>query len=156
MKSIFHLIAASLLLLAATFFTGCRTADRAQTGQLASLEISGHSEIEILRTMKAVFLDDGYEHIKDLTFDKKGSAWDTAAYGGWTSAVWIRMKASVDPAPISGDYIIGCDAYTVNAHNQGEMEDERKNSYSKRSECEKILAEIKTRLDAHVSATDQP
>jgi len=50
MKQIFRLIAGSLCLATALFLTGCQTdPDHTNSGQMASLEISGHSEVEILR-----------------------------------------------------------------------------------------------------------
>lgn len=151
-----HFVAGLFFLLAAIFLTGCRTADLAHSGQMASLEISGHSEVEILRVMKAVFLDEGYEHMGDLTWDKKGSMWDAAAYGGWSqSAVWLRLKATVDSTP-DGGYAVGCDAYMVNDRNLGVMEEERKMSLAGRSECKKILDEIKTRLDSPMADSNQP
>lgn len=157
MKKFLPSLAAAMLLVTAIFLAGCQTtADHAHSGQMASLVISGHTEVEILRAMKAVFLADGYEHTSDLIFDKKGSAWDTAAYGGWFSgSVWIRLKATVDAAP-NGDYVIGCDAYRVIGRNEGVMEEEHKATYSERSECKKILDEIKTRLASGSSETHQP
>jgi hypothetical protein len=156
MKQILHSVAGSFFLLAAIFLTGCRTADRANSGQMASLQISGRSEADILRSMKAVFLAEGYEHMGDLTWDKKGSAWDAAAYGGWSlGAVWVRLKATVD-STATDDYVIGCNAYMVNDRNQGVMEEERKMSLAGRSECKKILDEVKARLDSPVADSSQP
>jgi len=159
MKQIFRLIAGSLCLATALFLTGCQTdPDHTNSGQMASLEISGHSEVEILRVMKAVFTDNGYEHMEDLTFDKKGSVWDTAAFGGWDSGgVWIRLKATVDAAPSgNGNYVIGCDAYRVVDHNQGVMEVEKKTPHSNRAECQRILDEVQSRLASGAAGPNQP
>jgi hypothetical protein len=146
-----------MLLVAALLLTGCQTdSDRTNSGQMASLEISGHSEVEILRVMKAVFLANGYEHMDGLTFDKKGSAWDTAAYGGWDSGgVWIRIKATVD-SESDGKYVIGCDAYRVIGHDQGVMESEQKTPHSNRAECKRILDEIQARLASSPAASAEP
>ncbi|MGC9943479.1 MAG: hypothetical protein ABSE48_16755 [Verrucomicrobiota bacterium] len=157
MKHFSRWIAGSLWLVAVLFLGGCQTnTDQANSGQMASVEISGHSEVEILRAMKAVFQANGYEHMDDLTFDKKGSAWDTAAYGGWdTGGVWIRLKASVDKGPV-GNYVIGCDAYRVVSHNQGVMEEEEKTPHTNRAECKRILDEIQARLASGTDASAQP
>jgi hypothetical protein len=156
MKHISRLIAGSMLWLAVTFLAGCKTdPDHANSGQMASLEISGYSEVEILRAMKDVFESNGYEHMEGLTFDKKGSFMDTAAFGGWNSGgVWIRLKASVDPAPDgnAGSYVIGCDAYRVVGRNEGVMEEEKKTKYSNRAECQRILDQIKERLASGAAA----
>jgi len=157
MKRIFHLVGGCLLLAVAFFLAGCRTpdTDTAHSGQMASLEISGHSEVEILRTLKDVFESNGYEHMEDLTFDKKGSAWDTVLYGGWdTDGVWIRLKASVDPGP-NGDYVIGCDAYRVIGRNQAVLEQEQKTPHANRDECKRLLDEVQARLASGAPGSGQ-
>ena len=155
MKKILHLTVCSLLLMAAIFMAGCKTADQADTGQLASLQIDGHSEVDILRAMKAVFLADGYIHTHDLIFERKGSTWDSAAYSDIDmGTIWLRIKASVDPVA-TGGFVIGCDAYMVNAHNQGVMESEQKLSHTKRSECKTILGQSKARLDSGADNSDK-
>ncbi len=150
MKQTFRLITGPFLLTVALVLAGCRTPDTDQTnsGQMASVEVAGHSEVEILRVLKATLVDNGYEHMQDLVFDKKGSVMDTAFFGGWDSGgVWIRLKLTVDPAPSgNSNYVIGCDAYRVIAHNQGVMEEEKKTRHSNRAECARILQAIKDRL----------
>jgi hypothetical protein len=148
MKRIFQLVAGSALLFTVFFLTGCKTTDSADSGQLASVEISGHSEVEILRAMQTVFETEGYEHMSGMIYDKKGSSWDAAAYGGWSlGAVYVRLKLTVDLTP-TGGYVVGCDAYMVNGRNQGVLEEERKMYVSERSECKRLLDEIKTRVNA--------
>jgi hypothetical protein len=160
MKHISRLTAGVLFLAATLFLAGCKTdADHANSGQMASVEVSGHTEVEVLKTVKDVFESNGYEHMGDLTFDKKGSLWDTAAYGGWDSGgVWTRLKATVDPAPdgVADHYVIGCDAYRVIRHNQGVMEDEEKTRYSNRAECARIVNEIQARLAGGAVPVAQP
>lgn len=148
MKRILSSIAAVALLFTALFFAGCKTTDSANSGQLASVEITGHSEVEILRAMQAVFQAEGYEHMTGMIYDKKGSTWDAAAYGGWSlGAVYLRLKLTVDPIP-TGGYVVGCDAYMVNGRSQGVLEEERKMYVSERSECKRLLDEINAKLDA--------
>ena len=158
MRRIIQQVMVSLPLVAILVVVGCRTtnADLADADHMASLTISGRSEVDILRAMEAVFVANGYQHMVDLTFDKKGSAWETALYGGWsTDGVWIRLKASVDPGP-SGTYIIGCDAFRVTGHNEGVMEEEKKTTHAYRDECKKILDEVQARLAQGGAATVQP
>jgi hypothetical protein len=157
MKQIFQRVMVSLPLVAILVVGGCRTsADLADADHMASLTISGHSEVDILRAMEAVFVADGYQHMGDLTFDKKGSAWETALYGGWNEGgVWIRLKGSVDPGP-SGTYVIGCDAFRVTGHNQGVMEEEKKTTHAYRDECKKILNEVQARLAQGGAGAVQP
>jgi hypothetical protein len=158
MRQMFQRIMVSLPLVAILVVVGCRTtsADLADAGHMASLTISSRSEVDILRAMEAVFVANGYQHMGDLTFDKKGSAWETALYGGWNAdGVWIRLKASVDPGP-SGTYVIGCDAFRVTGHNQGVMEEEKKTTHAYRDECKKILDEVQARLAQGGAAAVQP
>lgn len=144
-----------VLLFAVLFLTGCKTADLAQTGQMASLEITGHSEVEIIRAIQAVFANEGYDHTHDLVFDKKGSVWDKAAYGDLnTDSTWIRAKVTIDPLPTDG-YVIGFNLYMVNNHNEGVVETEQKISYAKRSECKVIVNEIKAQLDPGTATPDK-
>lgn len=149
MKQLFHLGAGGLLGLV-IFLTGCRTADEMQSGHMASVEIGGHTAAEIRRMTVKVFLAEGYVQANGLVFEKKGSVWDTAAYGGWSGDIWLRLRASI--RPLEGDrYIMNCDAYTVQDRNQVSIEVEQKNRYANRSDCKKILDEIKRQLDLPVA-----
>jgi hypothetical protein len=155
MRQIFQRISIVLLMTATLLLGGCRSdTESAPASHLASLEISGSSEADILRALKTVFEAHGYQHIADLAFDKKGSAWQTALYGGWNAdGVWIRLKASLDLEP-SGLYLLGCDAFRVTNHNQGVMEEEKPtNAY--REECRKILEEVRTRLASGETGSGQ-
>ena len=156
MRQIYLRFTPILLLATACLLGGCRTeTDPSQAGHMAALQISGSSEADILRTMKDIFANHGYQHIEDLNFDKRGSAWQTALYGGWgEDGVWIRMKASIDADP-SGSFLIGCDAFHVTAHSQGVMEEE-KPAYAYRKECQAILGEIQARLATGAAGASQP
>ena len=155
MRLLVQQVLGSLPLVALLVLVGCRTApETAPADHLASLTITGRSEVEILRAMQAVFSARGYQHLGDLTFDKKGSLWETALYGGWNAdGVWIRLKASVDPGP-PGTYVIGCDAFRVTDHNEGVMEEEKKTTHAYRGECESILQAVQARLAPGGSGTD--
>ncbi|HWY29307.1 MAG TPA: hypothetical protein VNX46_01050, partial [Candidatus Acidoferrum sp.] len=63
MRQIFQQVLVSLPLVAILVIAGCRTsADLADAGHMASLTISGRSEVDILRAMEAVFVANGYQH----------------------------------------------------------------------------------------------
>jgi hypothetical protein len=128
--------------------TGCHTTDQADTGELASVIITGHTEMEIQKATARVFLANGYSQADPLTFEKQGTAWDKAAYGGWTeNPVGIKVRVHINPQD-DGVCFLGCNAFLVTDPHEAAMEEEQKLSYSRRSECEKILAQIKARLDA--------
>jgi hypothetical protein len=141
-----------VLLASAVALTGCQTADQADSGDLASVEISGHTEAEIQQAAAKVFLADGYQQTDRLTFEKQGSSWDTVAYHGWSSsAVWIRVRADIT-SPQTDKYILGCNAYMVTDRNVATMEEEKKISFSHRTECKKVLDQIKAQLDSPPAA----
>ncbi len=127
--------------------TGCQTADQAHSGHMASVEIYGHTEAEIKMATAAAFMENGYYKIGDLIFEKKGSAWETANYGGWSSdSVWIKVRAEIITVD-SSKYTLGCNVFAVEAHDEGVMQIERKFVFAKRSEIKKILDEVKTALE---------
>lgn len=144
-----HRLAAWVLLFGLACLTGCKTTDTAHTGHAASVEISGHTKAEIQQAATKVFQAHGYTKISDLIFEKPGSVWDTANYGGWSSSpVWIRIKCDLESTD-THQYVLGCDAYIVEGHGEVGTEVERKLWFSRRSECKAILNEIKSFLKKH-------
>lgn len=157
MRKIYQRLTIPVLLAGAMLLAGCRTGPQnAPAVHLASLTLSGCSEADILRAMQVVFPAHGYLHVSDMNFDKKGTVWQTALYGGWgEDGVWIRLRASVDPLP-DGTYLVGCDAFRVTGHNQGVMEEEKPAAHGYRDECQKILQEVRSRLASGSTATAPP
>jgi len=132
--------------------TGCQSADQAHSGHMASVEIYGHTEAQIQKAAAAAFIENGYNKVGDLTFEKKGSAWETANYGGWSATtVWIRMRAEISTVD-SQNYTLACDVFVVDAHGEAGMETERKFLFAKRSGCKKILDEVKAALETPPAA----
>jgi hypothetical protein len=128
--------------------TGCSTTDQADSGDMASVNISGHTDAEIQRAAAGAFLSNGYQQVDRLTFEKQGTSWDKAAYGGWSSnPVWIRMRIHITSAG-AGQSILAGDAFAVVDRNDASMEEEKKLSVSYRSECKKILDQTMVRLDS--------
>ena len=126
---------------------GCSTTDQADSGEMASVAISGHTDVEIQRATAKVFLSNGYQQVNPQTFEKQGTGWDKVAYGGWSSnPVWIRMRINITSAG-AGRSILASDAYAVVDRNDTSMEEEKKLSVSYRSECKKILDQAKARLE---------
>jgi len=128
--------------------TGCQSTDSADSGNMASMNISGHTDAEIKQVAAKVFLWNGYQLVDPLTFEKQGNRWDKMAYGGWSgNPVWIRMRINITSGE-AGQTILACDAYAVIDRGTGSMEEEKKLFTSYRSECKKILDETKVRLDS--------
>lgn len=127
---------------------GCKTADHAGEGYQASVVIAGHDAAAIREMTTKVFLENGYQQAAGLVFEKKGSRWNSLAYGGWGGQpVWVRVRVSLRPHG-PGQHVLGGDAYFIRDRGAGFMEEEQKLSVSKRGECEKILNTIKARLAA--------
>jgi hypothetical protein len=125
---------------------GCRTTDQADSGDMASVTISGRSDAEIQQAVAKVFAANEYHQVNRLTFEKQGTGWDKVNYGGWSpNPVWIRMKINITSTE-PGQSILACDAYAVVDRNQASMEEEKKLSVAYRSECKNILDQTKARL----------
>ena len=135
--------------------TGCSTADQADSGEMASVKISGHTDTEIQQAAARAFLSNGYRQANPQTFEKQGTSWDKVAYGGWSSnPVWIRMRIKVSPVE-AGQSILACDVYAVVDRGEASMEEEKKLFTAYRSECKKILDQAKARLDQPPDGTTQ-
>ena len=127
-------------------FSGCKSTDSAGDDSQVSVLITGHTEEEVRQTTIEVFKWNGYVHTVGLNFEKKGTKWDTAKYGGLSgNAVWFRMSAEIAKQN-EGTVILGCDTYVIEDRDVEFMEKERLLSYGKRSDCKKILNQIKQRL----------
>lgn len=136
-----------LFLIGVFCLTGCQTTDQADSGHMASVEISGHPQAEIQKATETAFRANGYRKVGSLTFEKQGSGWETVNYGGWSgSAAWIRMRAQIVYVE-TGKYALGCNAYVVEGHGEIGTEVERKFLFAKRKECKKILDEAKAALE---------
>lgn len=134
------------LLALACALAGCKTADTAHDGSLASIVINGHTAAEVRQTTIEVFGWNGYKQTSDLTFEKKGTKWDVVTYGGWdTESVSIKIRVQITSR---GELwqVLGCDAYVVENRGEGIMQDERKLKFMRADECKKILDQIQQRL----------
>lgn len=139
-------VARPALLALACALAGCKTTDMAKNGSLASVVISGHTADEVRQTTIEVFGWNGYKQVSDLTFEKKGTAWDVVKYGGWaTDSIWIKIRVQITSRSELWQ-VLGCDAYIVEDPGEGIMEDERKLKFVKADECKKILDQIQRRL----------
>ena len=138
---------ASLALLALTLaVAGCKSADTAGVGSLASVVITGHTAEEVRQTTVEVFGWNDYTQVSDLTFEKKGTRQDLVTYGSWgADSVWIKMRVHLTTKSELRQ-ILGCDVYILEKHGDGFMGSERKLLFAKGDECKKILDQIKQRL----------
>lgn len=132
---------------------GCKTADTADSGDQASVLISGHSEDEIRQAAATVFIGNQFQAapsaVRELVFERKASHSSNFLYGGWLGAdegLWERVKLTFLP---KGDdtFVVGLNAYLVAYHGQGFFEEEKKRSRVHRSSYGKLLQAIQEKLN---------
>lgn len=142
------------LLALGSVLAGCKSADHAHEGRMASVEIVGYTATEIRAATAAVFAENGYEQPSALVFEKIGSRWDKWAYGTWSgNPVWIRIRVTLRPRGVDR-HVLSCDAYLVRDRNAGFMEEEQRLVTKKRRECERLLTQIKARLEEAKAAPE--
>jgi len=127
---------------------GCRSTDSAKSGHLASVTLTGHPREQIWAATVRAFEDHGYQRLSGLTFERKGTGMDTAAYGGWSGQpVWFRVV--VELSARSGDtQTLGANGFMILDRDDPAMREEHKLLWSKRKELKALLNEIKQRMDA--------
>jgi hypothetical protein len=125
---------------------GCKSTDAAKQGYGASIIVFGHTEEEVRRTTIEVFEWNKYSQTVGLNFERKGSKWDTAKYGGLSgNPVWIKISVEIVTQP-EGSVVVGADAYVIEDRDSSFMSSDRKLPFGKSDECKKILDQIKQRL----------
>lgn len=147
MKHCVNAISIVIWLATLGLLAGCKSADLAKDGSLASIVISGYSEEEIKQTTIDVFKSNNFYQIQhDLNFEKKGTANDTFMFGGLDlEQVWIRVRVHVTPSG-KDRYVLGCDAYAVQDHGDKFIETETRFKHSKGDECMAILNQVRQQL----------
>jgi hypothetical protein len=142
-------LALALMVLAAVF-TGCQSPGGGKRG-LASVTIPHRSAEEIVRAAVTVFRAEGYRDVvatpEDMVFEKTGSGWNTAAYGGWTDAkpVTVRVRAAVDAQP-DGANRLWCDAYMVGDAGNALFEEQHKLTGVRRGPYQSLLNRVAEQL----------
>jgi hypothetical protein len=130
-------------------FTGCQSTSGSR--HMASVMIPDRTAEEIRRTTVEVFRADGYHDIAPtpgaMTFEKTGTGWNQAAYGGWTDAkpVTVRVKAGVETQP-DGANRLWCDAYMVGDAGHSLFEEEHKLTKMRRGPYKDLLEKVAEQL----------
>lgn len=134
--------------LALIVLTGCKTADTAHTGNLASVVVTAISADEIQQVASETFAANGYKKSDGLSFEKVGSRWDQINYGGMASEpIWIKFQLKIT-RQTERQFVLGCNAFIVSDRSDNLIRDERELKHIKAGESKKILNEIKLRLAA--------
>lgn len=129
---------------------GCQSPSGSKR-HLASVVIAKHTPAEIQEAAIAVFRADGYHDIapspEAMVFEKEGTAWNQAAYGGWTDGkrVTVRVRAGVESQP-DGTNRLWCDAYMVGDSGHPLFEEEHKLTSVRRGPYQSLLDQVAERL----------
>ena len=131
---------------------GCKTADTADSGDQASVLISGHSEAEIRQAAAAVFTGQQFQAapsaMREQVFKRKASNSSNFFHNGWLGAdegLWERVKLTFLP---KGDnsFVVGLNAYLVAYRGQSFFEEEKKRSGAYSGSYGKLLQAIEQKL----------
>ena len=134
----------------AVCLTGCQSPSEGKK-RFASVTIPKSSPEEVVRTTVEVFKADGYRDLvatpEDMVFEKTGTAWNNAAYGGWTDSkpVTVRIRAGVEPQP-NGDQKLWCEAYMVADAGVALFEEQHKLTSVRRGPYQSLLNQVAERL----------
>lgn len=143
---------AALLACCVTLFAGCQSPSGGKGKRgFASVAIPNRSPEEVVRATVAVFRADGYRDVlaspDDMIFEKTGTGWNQAAYGGWTDAkpVTVRVRAGVD-AQADGTSRLWCEAYMVGDAGHSLFEEEHKLTSVRRGPYQDLLNQVAAQL----------
>lgn len=157
------LLAACFTCVAVLFGAACKSPEVApgtpDDGSLASVFVTNAVRRAVADATFNVFREDGFllasSMSGDLTFDRKGTKWDTLAYGGWFEDVWVRARVSVTPYDV-GIYRLSCKVYRVNGRGDPAMEEEKILTRGNAEYYQGLLAKVKTRIDTATIAVPPP
>ena len=138
------------LCIACLHVTGCKSTEKPESAQFASVEIQGHTVEQIRSVTADVFHQHGYKaatgNLSSLVFEKEGSTMNNIAYGNWMGT-GIANRAKINFVLLTGDaFRIECHAFLV--RNKGEVLEEEipvKGIHS--GVYQKMLNEIAKRLN---------
>ena len=131
--------------------TGCQSPSSKDKRGFTSVVIPKRSPEEVVRTTVAVFRDDGYRDVlatpEDMIFEKTGTGWNQAAYGGWTDAkpVTVRVRAGVESQP-DGSQRLWCDAFMVGDAGHSLFEEEHRLTAVRRGPYKDLLEKVAAKL----------
>lgn len=135
----------ALLALAA----GCASTPKSEFGNRTAVLIKGRTPKEILATTKTVFEANGYElRTSDRTtalFERKGSKRQTAAWGGWSGAVWERATVKAGEYG-DGAYLLEVDVVIIGDKGDAFFEDSRALPRRSYRPFQEMLNEVQSRL----------
>ncbi len=131
------------------FAAGCASTPKSEFGNRTAVLIKSRTQKEIMETTKTVFLENGYElRTSDRAtamFERKGSNWQTATWGGWSGAVWERANIKVGEYG-EGAYLLEVEVVIIGDKGDTFFEDKRALPRRAHRPFQAMLDEVKSRL----------
>jgi hypothetical protein len=164
-KQVFHragwLFAA---LLSCLLVIGCKT-PRTGPGwdSLASINLQGHSGLEIARVVSEDFKAAGWQAVPlpqnegmRMQFDKPAGTGANIMYSDWSfKPIWYRARIELLKTG-EDTYTVTCNAWRVFDRNSGHFEEEHKLSSMKSGPYQDLLDKVKVKLTAATPSESQP
>ena len=132
------------------FVSGCKTDERPESAQFASVVIHGRSIDQIHAAIIDIFHEHQYKAVKDtlstLVFEELASKTTNLIYGNWLGGrVWSRVKVTLDPIG-DNSFRIECHAFLV--ENKGEvLEEEKPVGKMHRKPFQQMMDDVAKRLN---------
>jgi hypothetical protein len=133
---------------------GCKTA---KTGpgadSLASIDIQGHTPLEIARAVSETFKGAGYEAIPvppsddlRMQFEKKGGTGSALLYSDWSfQPIWYRARIKLIRTG-ADTVVVTCNAFRVNERGSAHFEEEHKVSGMSKGTYQDLLDQAKAKV----------
>lgn len=140
---------------AAFLLVGCQSGGG--SGGHASLRITGHPLEHIRLVTKDVFNEAGYglalSQVESMTFQRLGTAGDALLYGGWGGdRVATRVRVRFESVNAK-DCTLVATVYLVRDAGDRVMEEESRKWVVNRGPYQKLLKDIKQRLEASTASS---
>lgn len=138
--------------------TGCKST-KPTTGpganSLASIEVQGHTALEIARAVSSTFKAAGYEAISQpqndelrMQFEKPASTGASILYSDWSfKEIWTRLRIKFIKTD-ERSYVVTCNAFRVNERGSAHFEEEHRLTGMSRGPYQELLDQAKAKLAA--------
>jgi hypothetical protein len=136
--------------------TGCKST-KPKTGpgadSLASIEVQGHTALEVARAVSETFKAAGYEAIPlpqnddlRMQFEKPAGTGASILYSDWSfKPIWYRVRIKLIKTG-AGLYVVTCNVWRVNERGDPHFEEEHKLSGMKGGPFQELLEQAKAKL----------
>jgi hypothetical protein len=145
-------------LLCCFLVTACKST-KPKTGpgadSLASIEVQGHTALEVAHAVSETFKAAGYEAIPlpqndelRMQFEKPAGTSTSILYGDWSfKPIWYRVRIKFIKME-AGSYVVTCNVWRLNERGSPHFEEEHRLSGMKRGPYQDLLEQAKAKLAA--------